>query len=338
MIKAVKKTVNRWIGKVADKLVSRMSPDLLISRIATDQLVNQMSEEFTKRVMLTILFNRATAKRPPHRLFGDVNDDFWFWLNTEGARQCPDLAKVLPALPDGRTQLTFTGATGDATLAEAFAAYSLFKRLFEEHVGELDSSRRVLDFGCGWGRTIRFFLKDLEPANLWGVDCYEDVLNLARQTNRWAQFRLIEPRPPLAFDTGTFDLIYCYSVFSHLAEDVHRQWLAEFQRILKPGGLLIATTRPREFIETCDANLEKLPDWWVRHQVYADIPAMLARYDRGEYCYVATGGGGPLDKSFFGETCIPRSYVEQHWSRWFSVLDFVEDRSACPQNVIVVRK
>lgn len=200
------------------------------------------------------------------------------------------------------------------------------------------AGRRVLDFGCGWGRTIRFFLKDLEPANLWGVDCYEDVLKLARQTNRWCRFQLIDPRPPLAFEPEAFDLIYCYSVFSHLAEDVHQQWLAEFHRILKPGGLLIATTRPRGFIETCDANLEKLPDWWVRHRVYADIPDMLARYDRGEYCYVATGGGGPLDKSFFGETCIPRPYVERVWGARFAVLDFVEDRSCCPQNVIVARK
>ena len=50
---------------------------------------------------------------------------------------------------------------------------------------------RVLDFGCGWGRVIRFFLKDVAPWNLVGVDIDPNApSSAARATNRWCRFEL----------------------------------------------------------------------------------------------------------------------------------------------------
>ena len=139
---------------------------------------------------------------------------------------------------------------------------------------------------------------------------------------------------------GSFDLIYSYSVFSHLAEEIHLRWLAEFHRLLRPGGLLVATTRARECIRRIDQHFLSLPSWWERPRgsVFANVRKTLARYDRGEFCHGGVGGGGVLKSSFFGETCIPRDYVRKHWTRWFTFVDFMEDRNVCAQNVIVVRK
>src|SRR5438309_300916 len=43
-------------------------------------------------------------------------------------------------------------------------------------------------------------------------------------------------------------LIYLYPVFSHFPEEMHLALLREFHRLLRPGGLLIAPTRQRNFI------------------------------------------------------------------------------------------
>ncbi len=332
MKQLLKRPLRHWFRTVADAF---------FRRLANDQAVLEtLSDRIAKKMMLHNLLHGGSRKMPPHRLFGALSDELWFWLNTDGYRTSADLRAILPALPEETQQYLFTGAVGDTTLAEAFAFYKVVKDLFERHVGDFEPSRRVLDFGCGWGRMIRFFIKDIEPAGLWGIDCYTEALALARQTNRWAQFRLIDPRPPVELPPTGFDLIYCYSVFSHLAEDVHTQWLAEFHRLLKPGGLLVATTRPREFIETCDAHLRTLPAWWARpsQPVFPDVAHALARYDAGHFCYSGVGGAGPLDGSFFGEACIPRGYVEEHWTRWFTLRDFIADRRVCPQNIIVAQK
>jgi len=276
---------------------------------------------------------------PPNTLFGGVPDEYWFWLHTEGCRTNAALRRYLPGMPDETKQVHFTGSTGETTLQEGFGAYRLFKGIFETHAGPLDASRTVLDFGCGWGRIIRFFLRDVPPANLHGIDCYDEVLELCKQTNRWCNFQLIKPEPPTSFSEDKFDLIYCYSVFSHLSEEMHQRWLKEFQRILKPGGLLIATTWPRDYIENCDEQAKQWPEWMRSPTpTFADVPQYLERYDRGEFCYSGVGGGGPLDGSFFGEACISRAYVLNHWTKHFAFLDYVDDRNRCGQNVIVVKK
>lgn len=276
-------------------------------------------------------------------LLRSFTEEEWFWVNTEGRRQFPQLRALLPGLPDEQIQSGFTGATGDVTLREGFNAYQLFKRLFEGNVGTFEGRRTILDFGCGWGRIIRFFLKDVEGENLWGIDCFPEMIQLCEETNKFSRFKLIDPRPMTPFDGDTFDMIYCYSVFSHLSEDIHREWLDEFARILKPGGLLVATTQPREFIESC-ADLRADPKkQWTSHRrtmatAFPDRDQSLKDYDDGKFCHQGTGGGGVLDGSFYGETCIPKGYVLDHWMKNFTFVDFIIDRALLPQNVIVVAK
>jgi SAM-dependent methyltransferase len=49
-------------------------------------------------------------------------------------------------------------------------------------------------------------------------------------------------KPPALLDSNTFDLIYAFSVLTHLSVDLQKEWLAEFRRLLRPGGILIFST------------------------------------------------------------------------------------------------
>jgi SAM-dependent methyltransferase len=103
------------------------------------------------------------------------------------------------------------------------------------------TGKRVLDFGCGAGRTLRHFLAEAETAELWGADI--DAASI-----EWLQQALCPPlhvlrcdaAPPLPFEDGSFDLAWAISVFTHLTDE-SIPWLLELHRLLKPGGLLIAT-------------------------------------------------------------------------------------------------
>ena len=91
-------------------------------------------------------------------------------MNTTGRRRRKAIARLLPKMPEVSIQELYTGSSGDVTLREGFDAYKIFKNSYETYVGPIGSCRAVLDFGCGWGRIIRFFLKDVEPERLSGVD------------------------------------------------------------------------------------------------------------------------------------------------------------------------
>ena len=285
------------------------------------------------------LINRASRGGKHHEVFKGIDDELWLWANTAGYREYESLRKLLPALPSEAVQTRFTGCSGDVTVTRGVAAYKLFKELINKYLGNLSGLANILDFGCGWGRIVRLFLKDLDANRIWGVDCLPTIIEVCEQTNKWCNFRVVDPLPPTSFSDEMFDLIYSYSVFSHLSEVAHLKWLTEFERLLRPGGLLIATTRPRQFIEYCNslsrASEARPPSIST---AFSNMKQTLSDYDRGRYCHHPLGGGDTLDKSFFGETCIPKAYVKKHWTKEFAFLEYIESPNLQFQNTIVMRK
>jgi SAM-dependent methyltransferase len=273
---------------------------------------------------------------PTDRRFAGVDDDFWYWLIRESYFNPGALDGLLPGFPDAAVQVRFTGNAGELMLWQAFGAYRLLRGLAVEHGRAVPVCEAVLDFGCGWGRIIRFFQKDLDARRLWGIDASPEMIEICRRHDRWSRFEEVAPSGPTAFADGTFDFVYSFSVFSHFSEAMHDRWLDEIRRILRPGGLFIATTRRRDFIE--QSVLDRLRRPLSRHPeaiagMFADTRRWLAAYDAGQYCYEPLPG--MVD---WGETCIPRAYALRRWSRHFTVRDFIDDPRRCTQNVIVARR
>jgi SAM-dependent methyltransferase len=101
--------------------------------------------------------------------------------------------------------------------------------------------KRVLDFGCGAGRTLRQFLVEAGSGEFWGADIDAPSIAWLERTLR-PPLRVVCNRadPPLGLDYGAFDLIWALSVFTHLT-DSSLAWLLELHKLLKPDGFLIAT-------------------------------------------------------------------------------------------------
>ena len=182
---------------------------------------------------------------PPVTLFGRIDRASWGWLHLEGRERCPFLAGYLPSLPRESFHPSIATSSGRAALEAGFQTYKIIKRELRKHGRPLQPADAVLDFGCGWGRITRYFTRDVQPENLWGIDISETAIEACRETNRWARFEQNSPLPPAPFEDETFDLIYAYAVFSHLSEASHLAWLQEFERVLKPGGRLAIGHRSR---------------------------------------------------------------------------------------------
>ena len=101
----------------------------------------------------------------------------------------------------------------------------------------LPSDAKVLDAGCGSGRT----LTELAPyGEVFGIELDPDAAEVARGRNAGeVQIGRLEELP---WDADTFDLITCLDVIEHTADD--RVTLSELRRVSRPGGVA-AGHRPR---------------------------------------------------------------------------------------------
>lgn len=100
---------------------------------------------------------------------------------------------------------------------------------------------RVLDFGCGAGRTLRWLTARFPEVHFSGCDVDADAIAWCQRNLPGADYRTNGPVPPASFPDVSFDLVYAISVFTHLSLEHQQLWLSELHRLLKPGGLLLFT-------------------------------------------------------------------------------------------------
>jgi SAM-dependent methyltransferase len=158
--------------------------------------------------------------------------------------------------------------------------------------------KRVLDFGCGAGRTLRHFLAEAETAEVWGADIDARSIEWLQQ-NLCPPLRVMrcDPEPPLRLESGSFDLVWAISVFTHLA-DSSLAWLRDLHRLLKPSGLLIATYMGRW-------NSELLAgEAWDEDTSGMNVLRADENWD----------SGGPI-------VLMSDWWVDAHWGRAFEILD-----------------
>jgi len=109
------------------------------------------------------------------------------------------------------------------------------------HLGG-DGSIAVCEWGCGPGRIIRH-LPPLLPvgSRVFGTDYNAKTIEWCSANLPQVTFRLNGLAPPLPFSTGELDMLYAVSVLTHLSEEMHLSWMAECERVVRPGGLILLT-------------------------------------------------------------------------------------------------
>jgi SAM-dependent methyltransferase len=158
-----------------------------------------------------------------------VSNDFW-----ETAAQRDPLWAILsdPAKKGRRWTPAEFFATGRREIT--LLMYQL------RQLGHVPASGRALDFGCGVGRLSQalgiFF------AEVIGVDVSPTMLRLAAQANRTpdrVRYVLNQSDDLQQFSSKSFDFIYSDIVLQHVAPVAARQFIAEFLRVAKRGGIVV---------------------------------------------------------------------------------------------------
>jgi SAM-dependent methyltransferase len=165
--------------------------------------------------------------------------------------------------------------------------------------------KTVLDFGCGAGRVLRHFDAEAERTEAFsGCDVHPASIE-------WLDEHLCPPfqvfrndaDPPLPLADASVDLVYAFSVFSHLTTTASA-WLLELRRILRPDGILLVTFQG--------------PGFWELRGDASELPELdtVGRTVWGQgkgFCE----GTGP-------DSFMAAWWVREHWGRAFHIDEIAE--------------
>ncbi|AZZ73983.1 SAM-dependent methyltransferase [Pseudomonas sp. RU47] len=154
----------------------------------------------------------------------------------------------------------------------------------------------LLDAGCGQGKSFGHLRQTFAPQRLIGVDADPHSLELsgAEATRLDLDVELIgSDCATLNVADASVDLLFCHQTFHHLVEQ--EKALAEFYRVLKPGGYLLFAESTEAYIDTWVIR------WLFRHP-------MQVQKSAAQYLQMIRGQGFE-----FAEKNV--SYPYLWWSR-----------------------
>jgi SAM-dependent methyltransferase len=152
----------------------------------------------------------------------------------------------------------------------------------------------VLDIGCGCGRTARFLVPNALVHSYTGFDVVPEIIDWDHQHiqpysrdrftfvhsdiynghyNPSGMLRSSEYSFPVR--SGSVDIAFAASVFTHLLEADCQHYLAETARVLKPGGRLIASIHDQnvgksDFIGS-EPRIDINPDYFAKKAKFAGL-------------------------------------------------------------------
>ena len=190
----------------------------------------------------------------------------------------------------------------------------------------LSTNSKILDVGCGPGRLAIGILQTLGGVEqYWGIDVDEVSIDWCQRyiTSNNSAFRFAHldfenerynPQGKIVDDNFSFpvgdqkfDIIYLYSVFSHMLEDGTRIYLNKLCDLLSSGGNLFCTAFVEDDVDSVSVNPENYAKNWKG-------PLHCVRYNKGYFLSILEGAGFKVENLIYGNAALGQSsfYLEKN--------------------------
>lgn len=154
-------------------------------------------------------------------------------------------------------ELALAQSTGSPTM-EIFWDYGERQVQVLRHHG-LTDGMAIYDLGCGCGRTAQALVRSGWHGNYTGADVVRELVEEITRT--CPGFRaLVNNRLSIVTPAASLDMVFHWSVFTHLYPAESYIYMVDIFRALKPGGRLVFS-----FLELEQANHEPIFDQKVSH-------------------------------------------------------------------------
>ena len=171
------------------------------------------------------------------------------WLHSVGVSSDAELARFVPSVPPPGLRGIVADPSAELFLWTGLCDVVELVGHFQRH-SDRRGRVRVLDFGCGCGRLLRFLHQIADEWDISGADVNDESVTWCRENLASLRVYRNSFTPGLPKELRDLDLIISLSVFTHLPETSARGWLSELSRALRPGGILLLTTHGARALET----------------------------------------------------------------------------------------
>lgn len=216
----------------------------------------------------------------------------------------PRLREWLPPLPSEHDQRLWAGNSGLYLMQQGNV---FVDRMFEVYARgrTVDLSKmKVLDYGCGWGRLMRMLYRYVPADHITGLDPWPPSLDRCAQTRVKGELKQIDYIPKSLPVKGPFDLIFAYSVFTHISERAQTAALKAMRNVIAKDGLLALTIRQVNY-------WEQAPDTDT-----ATRKMLLEAHTRNGFAFHRHSDEATDRATDYGDTSQTLDYIRRNWTDW----------------------
>ncbi len=205
--------------------------------------------------------------------------------------------------------------------ALAFRTFCDFWKITRRYK-EPSQIKSVMDWGCGCGRLMPLIKGIGMIPGIYGCDIDKEAIKWCKEHFPDESFDCISPYPPTPYPDGSFDLVFGFSVLTHLTKELQLDWMREVNRIMAPGGIFIATLHG-EFAMDRLLSPEALRDC-VKKGINDELKDGIL--------------DGVAPKDYYRGTFQTEEYTRRVYGEYFTVLEYIGDGAMNMQDIVVLRK
>jgi SAM-dependent methyltransferase len=237
-------------------------------------------------------------------------DDFGLVLLAMPDAGYPALSRLLPKMADEQVQRDWTGNAGFPLLAQSLNFVRSVALKYQQATGTSLREASILDFGCGYGRLLRLMAFYAPPSRIWGVDPWDRSIEICR-ADRMPMHLAVSDYLPRSLPVGEarFELIYAFSVFTHLSRRTTLMALATLRQHVVADGLLVITTRPREYWGVAAASGQSVDG-------AIDVAARMREHEEEGFTFIPHDRAPIEGEVTYGDTSMTLDWLSRHAEGW----------------------
>ena len=237
------------------------------------------------------------------QLFSKIPLDVFGALLLDVPEQYKNIKNYFPTMPADKIQSSWAGNSGIALLVQtcSFVKDLMFNYLSMKEIDLYETN--ILDYGCGWGRMIRLLYKYFPYTNIYGVDAWDQSLDICRNNNLLGNLSIVDYLPNnLPFQDIKFDLIISFSVFTHLSRKCQQSVLSVLRKRITDNGLLALSIRLKQY-------------WSIRKDLN-NIPEIIREHDRTGFAFVPHNRPPINGDITYGDASMTMDYIHREFKDW----------------------